>query len=316
MFDALFLWCSEVGHGTVASFRQSFSWLAETQGPSALTWAGALANFSALGHVEVDWERGKWAVAPTVLATMPNSGGFALLVGGQPRWLLRDLDRLEDHEDREIRELSADVVFQPPVIQRSGPSARYVAIENEDSAQDLCKRLGIHYGGWVADELAAMLPSLPTMLRERGELVGPAGIDPQRMTTGGRDQWAPCDTDRPDGAYVYKRHGPPHYVFRLEGRGFVADKRTVVYAELARTERWVLRYDAARREMLVPARMQLPMPHNRASVLNSGLLPTLSKPDPSGRPSVLDSCVRYINIDLPFAQTVARSLEQRLQLVQ
>ena len=311
----MLLWCSELGAASMTRFRDTFRWLAVRHGEHRLTWGTALANLSVLGHIEADWESGQWAVAPTSLVTMPNSGGFALLVGGQPRWLLQSLNDLPQHPDQRVRELADSVIFQDGVPQPNGPSARYVAIEDEAAARELCAALGIQYVGWVADELAGMLPSLPTMLRERPTLLSAAGVEPRRMTSGGHDIWQECDDDTSDGAYEYKRHGPPRYVFRHSGVGFVADKRTVIYAELARTQRWVLRYDPSRRELLAPVRMQLPLPQSRAAVLNSGRLPQLIPADPRGTRTARTGYVRYINIDAPFAYAVANSLEQKLQMI-
>lgn len=316
MLDHLLLWCSEVGDGRLTAFRDCFDWLASRHAGVTVSWAAALANTSVLGHVEVDWDAGRWAVAPTSLVTMPNSGGLALLVGAQPRWLLRCLDQLPDDPDPALRRLADDVVFQPAVAQANAPSARYVLVADEASARRLCARLGIHYAGWVADELATMLPPLAKTLSERPGLSGPAGVEPRRMTGGGPQMWEPVEDDRADGTYEYKRYGPPRYVYRRRGRGFVADKRTAVYAELARTRRWVLRYDPGRRELLAPARMQLPLPHARAAVLNSGLLPAPARRPPGRAAAVADACVRYVNVDRPFAEAVAASLEQQLLTVE
>lgn len=313
--EDLLLWCSELGQGQLRLFRETYEWLAGRGGPS-LSWGTVVANLQVLGHIEADWTHGTWAAAPTVLTTMSNAGGFALLVGARPRWLMERLEALDQDPDPGVRQLSASVILQPAVSQPGGPSARFVAVEDETVARQLCQSLGIHYGHWVADELATILPSLDAMLRARPTLLGPAGVEPRRMSPhGDGPMWQECDHDGVDGAYEYKRYGVPQYVFRQGGQRFMADKRTVVYAELARAARWVLRFDRAHRELIVPARMQLPLPQGRCAVLRSGLLP---RPVPEARMSsnkFLRACLRHVNIDEDLARAIARSLGQQLQLI-
>ncbi|GAA0711698.1 hypothetical protein Drose_01545 [Dactylosporangium roseum] len=318
MFDKLLLWCSERGEGSMRAFRETYEWLAGRAASAQLSWAVALTNLQHLGHVEVDWEQQHWAVAPPTLTTMSNSGGLALLVGAQPRYLLQRLDSLECDPDARVVALSASVLFHPRVPQPNGPSARYVAVEDEAAAQCLCELLGIHHGAWAADRLVAMLPSLPQMLRARPSLRGPAGIEPRRLVvseTSGQLEWRPCTDDSRSGAYEYQRYGVPRYVYRVGGVGFVADKRTVVYAELARIRRQVLHFNPGRRELLVPARHQLPLPQGRCAVLKSGLLPVPVEVASTAGWRGLARYVRYANIDEPFARAVAASLEQPLQLM-
>ncbi|GAA1028166.1 hypothetical protein GCM10009557_12230 [Virgisporangium ochraceum] len=316
MFDELLLWCSETGSGRLRGFRDTYDWLAHRGDPPPVSWATALANLQLLGHVEVDWDTGHWAVAPTTLAMMSNAGGLALIVGAHPRWLLSRLDHLDCDPDPALVDLAGSVYFHDRVPQRSGPSVRYVAIAEEAAARRLCDRLGISFGAWVADHMADMLPTLPQLLRQRPSLVGPAGVEPRRLQpdpTTGRLGWYPCEDDSGDGAYEYKRYGVPRYVFRRLGHGFVADKRAVVYAELARLRRHVIRFDPARRELVVPSRMQLPLPHGRCAVFKSGLLPRPSADLEIGGPRRSVESVRYANIDEPFARALAASLEQDLQ---
>jgi hypothetical protein len=163
-----------------------------------------------------------------------------------------------------------------------------------------------------------MLPSLAKMLLARPTLLGPAGVDPRQLVlaeASGQLEWRRCAVDSANGAYEYQRYGVPRYVFRLNGVSFVADKRTVVYAELARIGRHVLHFDAARRELLVPARFQLPLPQGRCVVLKSGLLPTPVEVTSGSSRRGLARYVRHVNIDEPVARAVATSLEQPLQLI-
>lgn len=325
MYDELLMWCSERGSGTLDAFRETYEWLAADHPDSSVVdWRIALYNLQALGHAEVDWEDRLWGVTPPVLTTLTNGGGHALFVGQRPIWLLQRLEQLSNDPDTVVSRLSQSVLLQPPIDQVDGPSVRLVTAANPEDGRDLCNAIGIGFEDRAADQLAARLPRLQEMLNERGELRGPGGLEPQRMSEGGGDIWT--DVDGPGepplhGAFRYQRYNTHRYVYWVGMRGFIAEKRAVIYAELARTHRWVLRYDAPHRELYTPIRMQLPHLHARAAVLHSGLLPQVSRLCPltipsSSRPnSDRRNFVKYVNIDEPFAKLVADSLYQELQYV-
>ncbi|WP_406422040.1 hypothetical protein [Streptomyces sp. NBC_00842] len=324
MHDELLLWCSERGAGSLDAFRDTYAWLEKgKQESSAPDWRIALYNLQVLGHAEVDWEARIWSVTPPVLTTMPNSGGRALLVGQRPLWLMQRLERLHEDSDSDIATLAQSVVLIPPLRQTDGPSVRMVTLADPEDCRALCEALGIAFEDRAADQLALRLPRFQEMLTERGVQRGPGGIEPQKMSEGGNDIWTDVEGHGEPplhGAYRYQRYNTHRYIYWLGMSGFIADKRTVVYAELARTERWVLRYNALRRELYAPKRMQLPHLHARAAVLRSGLLPQLTALNPQTAPDwepnrEHKSYVKYVNIDEPFARQVAESLYQQLQFV-
>ena len=324
MHDELLLWCSERGAGSLDAFRDTYAWLEKgmQEGP-APDWRIALYNLQVLGHVEVDWEARVWSVTPPVLTTMPNSGGHALLVGQRPLWLMQRLERLHEDSSSDLVTLAQSVVPIPPLRQADGPSVRMVKLADPEDCRALCEALGIAFEDRAADQLALRLPRFQEMLTERGVQRGPGGIEPQKMSEGGSDIWTDVEGHGEPplhGAYRYQRYNTHRYIYWLGMKGFIADKRTVVYAELARTKRWVLRYNALRRELYAPKRMQLPHLHARAAVLRSGLLPQLAALTPQTAPNRQANLehkdyVKYVNIDEPFARQVAESLYQELQLV-
>ncbi|OLZ69101.1 hypothetical protein AVW11_10900 [Streptomyces amritsarensis] len=324
MQDELLLWCSERGAGSLDAFRDTYAWLEKgEQKGSAPDWRIALYNLQVLGHAEVDWEAQTWSVTPPVLTTMPNSGGHALLVGQRPLWLLQRLERLHEDPGSDIATLAQSVVPLPPFRQAGGPSVLMVTLVDPEDCRALCKALGIAFEDRAADQLARRLPRFQEMLAERGVQRGPGGIQPQKMSEGGRDIWTDVEGHGEPplhGAYRYQRYNTHRYIYWIGTKGFIADKRTVVYAELARAERWVLRYSPLRQELYAPKRMQLPHLHARAAVLRSGLLPQLAALNPQADPNGQvgpehKSYVKYVNIDEPFARQVAESLYQKLQLV-
>ncbi|GHA67201.1 hypothetical protein GCM10010372_78540 [Streptomyces tauricus] len=322
--DELLLWCSERGAGSLDAFQDTYTWLGKgKQESSTLDWRIALYNLQILSHVEVDWEARIWGVTPPVLTTLPNSGGHALLVGQRPLWLIQRLERLHEDPDPGIAALAQSVVALPPHRQADGPSVRMVTLADPEECRALCEALGIAFEDRAADQLVPRLPRFQEMLTERGVQRGPGGIEPQKMSEGGGDLWTDVEGHGEPplhGAYRYQRYNTHRYIYWIGMSGFIADKRTVVYAELARAERWVLRYSPLQRELYAPKRMQLPHLHARAAVLRSGLLPQLTALDPQAAPDrhsmpEYKSYVKYVNIDEAFARQLAESLYQKLQLV-
>ncbi|MET7873295.1 hypothetical protein [Streptomyces cyaneofuscatus] len=323
MHDELLLWCSERGAGSLDAFRDTYAWLEKRQQKSSASdWRIALYNLQVLGHAEVDWEARTWSVTPPVLTTMTNSGGHALLVGQRPLWLMQRLERLHEDPDSDIASLAQSVMPLPPFWQADGPSVRLVTLADPEDCRAVCEALGIAFEDRAADRLALRLPRFQEMLAERGIQQGPGGIEPQKMSEGGSDIWTDIEGHgQPPlhGAYRYQRYNTHRYIYWIGMSGFIADKRTVIYAELARAGRWVLRYNPLRRELYAPNRMQLPHLHARAAVLRSGLLPQLTALNPQTPPgrqsnSEHKSYVKYVNIDEPFARQLAESLYQELQL--
>lgn len=324
MHDELLLWCSERGAGSLDAFRDTYAWLEKGEPKSsAPDWRIALYNLQVLGHAEVDGEARTWSVTPPVLTTMPNSGGHALLVGQRPLWLMQRLERLHKDPGSDIAALAQSVMPLPPFRQAGGPSVRMVTLADPEDCRALCQALGIAFEDRAADQLARRLPRFQEMLAERGVQRGPGGIEPQKMSEGGSGLWTDIEGHGEPplhGAYRYQRYNTHRYIYWIGMSGFIADKRTVVYAELARAKRWVLRYNPLRRELYAPKRMQLPHLHARAAVLRSGLLPQLTALNPQTAPAEQSnpehkSYVKYVNIDESFARQVAESLYQELRLV-
>lgn len=325
--DLLLRWCSERAAGPLQAFRDAHEWLEEvagnpSDGPAASTkkrWTWSLRSLQALGHVEVDWLRRRWHVAPPVLTTLTDGGGFALLCGARPAALLRRLDGLVDDPDPRLRGLAGSVMFDLPVRQDGGPALRLLQARGVDDARQLCQLLNISFVDRAADRLLRVLPVLNGLLVPGRRQHLPGGIAPARMTEMPDRLFAAIDHDHGEaGAYEMRLYDAPRYFYRAgPDQVFEAERGAVVWAELRRTGRQVLRYDPQGRNLLVPPRLRLPSLYERAATLRSGLLPQLARVPQSsavdgGRPRQL-RLLRYANIDLPFAQRLAWLLGQHLQ---
>jgi hypothetical protein len=310
-YDLLLSWVSERARGSLTSFRKAHDWLAAGTAPGEQYWTWTLQSLQALGHIEVSWPGRRWEAAPTTIATMVNGGGYAFLCGARTHWLLRRVTSLD--ADPDLRHLAQSVVLEEPIGQDFGPALQLLTLDRDHDIEVLCGALGICYTPHVADTLLAILPSLSAMLRvgRRDEL--PGGVFPARM--GGGESGKPLfseiieDLAPPPGGYCTRLYDVSRY-FYVHGADavFEASRGEVIYAELRRQDRQVLRWSETEEALLVPARLRLPGLYERAAVLRTGLLPTLDRRDDGA------AYLRYANIDLAFARRLGSGLGQRIQV--
>ncbi|HUZ55692.1 MAG TPA: hypothetical protein VMU94_24575 [Streptosporangiaceae bacterium] len=312
-YDTLLQWVSERGSGSLTSFRQAYDWLTPA-GADTDHWTWALQSLQALGHIEVDWDRRRWEVAPSTVATIVGGGGYALLCGARPRWFLRRLGSLAT--DPDLEHLADSIVLERPVPQDHGPCLRLMTLDEGAEAAEVCAALGVAYSPFAADQLLRLLPSLTDMLRagRREETSLPGGVFPTRMGLG--EPGRPVFAEIPDqdctvpGAYCMALFDTRRYFYlHRPGDVFEAGRGEVVYAELRRRGRHVLRWDSGDGSLLVPSRFRLPQLYERAAVLRTGLLPgaeTIAMPP---GPALF---LRYRNIDRAFAEYLGRQLGQQL----
>lgn len=326
--ELLLRWCSERAAGTLQSFRAAHEWLedipsvrrvgaaAAVSRPERWTWS--LRSLQALGHLEVDWVGRRWNAAPPVVTTLTDGGGFALLCGTRPGALLRRLDDLGNDSDPQLRELSDEVVFDLPVPQDGGPDLRLLQARQTSDLRELCTLLGIELVDRAADRLLRALPGLNGLLLPGARTDLPGGVAPAQMTELPDQLFTELDHDTGEaGSYEIRLYDVPRYFHRAgPGRVFEAERGAVVYAELRRTDRHVLRFDPTRRLLLVPPRLRLPSLYERAATLRSGLLPRLEHvaqpPGSDGKHRSTLTLLSYANIDLRFARRLATLLGQRL----
>jgi hypothetical protein len=328
--DLLLRWCSERSSGSLRTFKEAHQWLQELgSGQSVASrqialvprrdrWTWSLQSLQALGHVEVDWPTRRWSAAPPVVTTLTDGGGFALLCGARPGALLRRLDGLLRDPDERLRDLAANVVFDLPVPQHGGPALRLLQAPDTHDAQELCALLGIEFVDRAADRLLRVLPRLNELLMPGVRRDLPGGVAPARMTGPPPRLFVDLDHDTGEpGAYEVRLYDAPRYFYRHSpARVYEGERGAVVYAELRRTDRQVLRYDPSSQTLLVSPWLRLPSLYERAATLRSGLLPHLEEdPRTMGEESARTRStrmLRYVNIDLPFAERLAELLGQRL----
>lgn len=301
--DLLLTWCSEVEAGTLIDFREVHDWLfadmAMAQRPKPNTTIGLM---STLGYLEVDWSRGGWAVAPPVLTLLPESGAICLLTGARSRALIDAVAEVEGND-----ELS-DIAPPTRHSQAHGPTAILFPIDSGAALEQLARRLGVRYELCASQRLAAIIPSVDSMLGQCRRSAAPVGFEVKRFDHT-RYRWLEADSDSNYGLYKYEAWGPPQYRWRADGHiPLDIDLATGAFAEMRRLNQHVLTFRQLGNsgELLVPLGIPLPTLHARTAALCSGLVPQLVQR--RNEPWQL----KYVNVPRDIAGRIALSLGQVL----
>jgi len=294
-YEAMLRWASEFGQGTWVEFREAHDWLfnigrQERKQVRATTTIHAM---SMLGHLEIDWRSGRWAVAPTALTILPNAGAHAVVTGARAHRLLaelRDATRADDY-------------FEESHRQDWGPDALFIAASDESALEVLAKKVGMNYEVCVSERLAKMLPSLESYLDLSKSTPAAKGYGIERFDVRFLN-WERASHDGAPGLYRYDVWGRPEYRFVSDpGIVYSVDWSLGVHAELARTRRREIHYalESVNGTLRVPFAAQLPALQARAAALCTGLMPRLQ-----------DRRWHYANVPRSTADAIAASLGQVL----
>jgi hypothetical protein len=294
-YELLLRWASECGTGMWLEFRDAQDWLFnigqhDRRQVRATTTIHAM---SMLGHIEIDWDGGRWAVAPSALTILPNAGAHAVHTGARTHRLLGELE-----------EASADGdYFAESHGQEWGPDALFVAASDEGAIEALAAELGVNYEVCVSERLAEMLPSLESYLALSKSTPAAKGYGIERFNVRFLN-WERAEKDGEAGLYRYDVWGRPEYRFVSDdGTFYSVDWSLGVHAELARTRRREIRYEpeSVNGTLRVPFAGQLPTLQARTAVLCTGLMPRLQ-----------DRRWHYPNVPRTTAEAIATSLGQAL----
>lgn len=302
--DLLLRWMSEVGAGTTADLRARIDWIARTANiePRSYTSGRWLRDLSSLGHCEVDWETGRWSIAPPALVRLPSAGGLAVIAGARRPRMIRELDDFCGWLPPARR--------QPPAGEVPLPTTLYVTFTRESDLAEAADAAGLTLAGQAAERIALSLPSaLPHVA------TGPPayGAQLKRLETSHPRDWrvvSATDANPQDGLYAEQANGRTRHIMRRDGEWFACDLSTGIFAELARRNESALRWraDAGRETagtgtLFVDWGAPLPPLHSRTLVLCTGLPP---------RFGTAATTAIYENVPRRVASRVCTSLGQSL----
>lgn len=302
-YDLLLEWTSERGTGSISGFKAAHDWLSlaaddSTWRPKATTTALVMAS---LGHIEVDWTGRSWAATSAMLTILPSAGGHSLLTGGRTRTLMKRVwQTVEDANDVYVFEQAQE-----------GPSAVFVAAEDETVVEQLATRLEIDYDFCVAERLSRVLPSLESTIALTNDSTPARGFGVWRLgiAIDSDESWREVTSDTGPGLYKYDVWGRAEFRWvDAAGRHLPVDKFTGIYAELQRQSHQCLRLvlDGPNGELMVPAWAPLPALQARAAVLCSGLAPYFDRASRTRR---------YPNVPPRIARRIGRSLGQEVEVM-
>lgn len=259
--DRLLTWCSEVGSGSWTQFHAACEQL-------RLPVYEAIRALQALGHLEVDWQAGRWACAPPALVELVSLPGRLLLSGARHTGAV-------DALRARVRDSGVDADVLGPYPQRGvGPST--VHVEADPVAQSTLEAaLELTVVADAAERLASVLASAdidaisaPFIPDERFPA---APIDSDTL----RPQWA--KPGAAGAAWVQLVYGgrPVWHVRDASGRArrLAAGEWAPYIVNRSPDAPSLVRYDPAHDALVVDAAAPLPTLHARTACLCSGRLP-------------------------------------------
>lgn len=311
--ERLLMWMSELGAGSWQRFRDACSWESRSEPdeerPSASLVAAHLAQ---RGYAEFDFGRRRWAIAPTVVTTVPGLPSAAIIVGGRTR---TTLEYWRSFDDPDVFLATQD---DPPASARSrrlSPrhSVRtvFVIADYVATLERAATPMGATFAWDAGPALAERLPSLTETIVGSPRLPPPPDAKVSKYD-GATGWWNDVSAATDVGFYRYRPRrmvGPTQFRLISSIGAHDVDRSVGIYAVLEREDAAVLAFESADINGFfhVRADAALPTLHARALFLCSGLPPReVSHPN-------LGPAYRYVNIPLGVAERVADVLNQPLQ---
>lgn len=304
--DLVLTWMSEVGSGDVHDLRKRITWMAHTEGhdPDRYEVGRWLRDLSSLGHVEVDWDGRRWAIAPAAGAILPLCGGTAVLAGSRRPGLVEQLETQDVSVYAEV----------PPLPEGSclaAPATVYVQADSIEDLEAAFAEVGVRYVGCAARHLADTLP--PLQLGQSA--VAPAWDTPiESLVISNGLKFR--EGLPPDGDVLCRIsvHGGAKYLYRRGQRWFHTNHAHGISWALAERRLEVFRWRGERTEsndevgtLFVDQKMALPTLQSRALVLCSG-----QTAQAGGTPGT----ATYRNVPRSIAEKVAISLRQTISIIE
>lgn len=289
--DALLTWCSETGSGPLAAFKAASAHL------GLAAWPAARA-LSQLGHVEFDYDNGRYSAAPTTLTTVPGLPGRLLLTGARPSGLLEQFAQAAAAGEADI-----DVSREPCHQFGSGPSTLYIDGDAADAAA-FAQATGIAFcpqaHRLIADRLPAAVDAVAAHTPD--DRFPHAKVDPYDL----RARWDQPARDHSPGLWLYRTWGGLRTMVLFSHDGTALRALDSAYGpylvDRPDDADPLVEYRQAHHLLIVYAAAPLPALHARAACLCSGRMPVRR----DVAPGVAHD--HYLNVDADTASSILESL--------
>lgn len=268
--DQMLEWCSTRCAGSIATFVETYQWLTDTWHDRSRAYR-VLRNLNRLGHVEVDWHGQRWTITRPIVVQPFNSGGLAFLTGQRSARLGEVLDAL-------VVDLDLDAVLTTAKQFVEAPRLIAIRSSGREQLQSLAVTAGLDFVANLSSALGELLPTVDRMVR-RGR--APGGFERRRISIGDRGlELTPEFDDSWNGSYEHDSFGPMVYSIKesaLDDDLYLVDRSTAVWYALRAQGKYPVKYDEASRVLAVRADFGLPLLHERAMIMASGLLPSIER---------------------------------------
>ncbi|MFE2234141.1 hypothetical protein ACFXA4_16450 [Streptomyces sp. NPDC059442] len=306
--NLLLRWASEVGEGKITDFKATLAWITRSRNIRVREGAEGrwLRDVSALGHIDVDWRNGLWAVSPPVLTTLPYSDGLAVLTGRRTKATSRAMEELYDSGER-IHWLSNETAEGDIAV----PDTLLLGYEHPDMLLRNAERIGCTFVPCAALRLFALLPDLAPGSPAAPPALG--NVHTVECYNHENRQYEPTQSYAKEGLYRWRSTDWARLVQIRRGQEWHStEHENGVYLEHARlgtsAMRWRPESGRGRERtgrLSVDWGAPLPPLHARAAVLCTGIQPRIHK---------LAEVVRYDNVPRHAAEKLAASLLQELEV--
>lgn len=299
--DSFLAWASSERHGSIARLRNKLLWLARVNDiPLTMDESGKWVRLmAALGHLEVNWKAGQWAIVPPTVTMLPLADGTAFLTGALS-------SKVTEHPD--IEPVLHTRSRAGHSVSRLLPQMRVLQVDDLAEMQQICAEVGAQWADYGAAHLCNSLGELELTSRA----ASPARDAPlEFLQVALPRQWRQAssyEAERSPGLYR-TTVGQPRYYYRSNGSWWHTELAEGVALQLKRSGEQFLswcpevhgRQDAG--TLFVNSRALLPALHERAAVLCSGLTAKNSA-----------GFAEYRNVPRRMATAIASALSQDLRI--
>lgn len=276
-------WASTVGGSTIDRFREAHAWAFEVADRAEGT--RALTSMERLCHVDIDWEKGRWWITPSALAAIDGAAGNCLLVGARTR---ATLDALDD--------ACAEGLVKVTRVQQPAPApdAIFVQVPTDEVLRQVAEQFALSVVPDGRRVYSEMLASLDEMLASAQQRFTASGLQARKLNPASLT-FEPIDVHggrwRP-GCYEQASRGIARYLF-VDDEGLLhnTSRQVAIHAEVRRARRngnkvhalgVPIAWDHRTERLACSAAARLPLMHDRAALLCSGLLPEVQWVDLHG----------------------------------
>lgn len=295
--DSLLAWASERGSGSWAAMRNAIASLQHGVGRDAQP-AWMFANsLQLLGHIDIDFVRGKWSASPPALCLLPGTSLCAVLVGSRTH-----------HFTEAFRASAFDTpgTFDFDIGNDNGPVSLFIKADDVGTLEAVAKRLEIPLVVDPAAQLAAITPRLDAALTVATRPHPAAELE---CFSTDDLRWRSTGAATTPGLYRWKHQNQTFpRLLDAEGEWWSSDDLGHLHFTALRLDgRDVLVWrrgnsdGSTPRRLIVPKGVTLPTLTARAVVASCGLLPMLT-----------DHHRIYRNVSLDIARHLADTLHQYL----